>query len=193
MSAFRRGTEFGRLAVAAVLLPLALPIGCQQVAPSGESITERTATPESQLENVMKRFEFALEHARTVEGAAVISERAATHRLIPPTGDRQAHEAEVTITTSMGLAPELVHEIAKENGAAAIDPVALDGSAPKDEGEKERIAEDAAENIVEKAKVSEKKMFKLRFQNDRWELVDPPADKLSDAERECFRYALSDG
>ena len=193
MSTFRRGTELGRLAIAATLLPLALAAGCQRVAPSGESIAELTATPEAQLENVMKRFEFALESARTAEGAAVESERKATHRLILPTGDQQAYEAEVTIATSIKLAPALVREIAKETNPKPVDPVALGGSAPMAEGETGQIAEVAAENIVEKAQVSEKKVFKLRFQNDRWELVEPPADKLSSVERDCFNYALSDG
>jgi hypothetical protein len=192
MSAFRLGTEFGRWAAVAALLPLALALGCQRVAPSSESVVEQSVTPEDQLENVMKRFEFALEHARTAEGAGVVSQRAATHRLIPPTGDQHAYEAEITMTTSVGLEPALVQEIAKEKAPPPIDPVALDSSANA-EGETEQIAEEAAENIAEKARVSEKKVFKLRFQNDRWELVDPPADKLTEVEMLLFRSALGDG
>lgn len=191
MFAFRRGTDLAQsVVVAALLLPFA--VGCDRPAPSGESIVERSITPEGQLENVMKRFSFALEHARTAEGAAVVSRREATHRLIPPEGDQQAYEAEVTITTSLRLAPELVQEIAKDKPLATAGPVALDGAAPPP-SQAGQVAEAAAESIVEKANVSESKVYRLRFQNDRWELIDPPAEKLSEPDQLCFHYALSDG
>jgi hypothetical protein len=195
MSAKRCGTELGRLAVVAALLPFALAFGCQRPAPGGKSIAERSATPEGQLENVMKRLEYALGLAVPAPGAAVESERRATHRLLPPAGDQSAYEAEVTISTSMGLAPDKIEEIKKQNG---VKPVALDSQAPAESDSKVApdLAEpqqDPAEKIAAAAEVSETKVYKLRFQNDRWELIDPPADKLSGADGECLKYALSDG
>jgi hypothetical protein len=76
--------------------------------------------------------------------------------------------------------------------------VAIDSEAPvaSDSQEIVELAEpqqDPVEKIAAAAEVSEAKVYKLRFQNDRWELVDPPADKLSGADGECLRYALSDG
>jgi hypothetical protein len=195
MSAQRRGTELGRVAVVAALLPLILAIGCERPASGGKSIAERSATPEGQLENVMKRLEYALDLARPAAGTGVVSERRSAHRLIPPAGDQAAYEAEVTISTSMGLAPEKVDEIKKQT---KVKPVALDSQAPV-EGNAEAPADleepqqDPAEKIAAAAEVSETKIYKLRFQNDRWELVDPPADKLTGADGECVKYALSDG
>jgi hypothetical protein len=195
MSAQCRCAELGRLAVVAALLPFALAFGCQRPASGDKSLAERSATPEGQLENVMKRLEYALGLARPAAGTGIESERRSTHRLLPPTDDQSAYEAEVTISTSMGLAPDKVEEIKKQNG---MKPVALDSEAPveADPNHELDLAEpqqDPADKIAAAAEVSETKVYKLRFQNDRWELVDPPADKLSGADGECLKYALSDG
>ena len=183
------------MAVAVALLPFALAFGCQRPASGGKSVAERSATPEGQLENVMKRLEYALGLARPAAGTGVKSNRQAAHRFLPPAGDQSAYEAEVTISTSLSLAPEKIEEIKKQTG---VKPVALDSQAPVDADPKQELdlaepQQDPAEKIAAAAEVSETKIYKLRFQNDHWELIDPPADKLSGADGECLKYALSDG
>lgn len=191
----QRRRVLGQVAVAAALLPLALVSGCQRAASGGKSIAERGSTPEGQLENVMKRLEYALGLARPAAGAGVVSRREATHRLLAPAGEQSAFEAEVTIATSLGLAPDKVEEIKKQT---EVKPVAIGPESPPEADAKEiaelaEPQEDPAEKIAAAAEVSETKVYKLRFQNERWELIDPPADKLSGADGECLKYALSDG
>ncbi len=171
----KRAAECRALSLAAWLtVPVvALVLGCEPAVRAPVEVTAGSDTPEGQLKNVMRRLRYALKNATPAPGSGVVSVRQASHRLIPAEGEAGSLTAEVTIKTTLSLEPAAVaglKQTGKTDDGPAIDP--------------NKIA-DAAETV-------EKKVYNLIYKDSRWELADPDAE-LSDIDRRCFQYALSDG
>jgi hypothetical protein len=162
----------------AMLAPLFM--GCERADKRPVPLTDRSDTPQGHLKNVIRRLEFALKGAKPAAGSGVKSERKCAYQLISPTNEGDDYTAEVTIQTSRALAPSLAGKRKPQppaEGEASIRPISDDPDATNAD----------PTTSVESA------VYKLAYKNHRWELVDPPQDKLPETESICFQYALSDG
>lgn len=156
-------------------VPLAaLALGCEPAVRAPVEVTANSDTPEGQLKNVMRRLRYMLENAKPTPGSGVVSHRQASHRLTPPAGNSSSYSAEVTIKTTTTLEAS---EVARLGQTSNDDPK----GPPVD-----------PKKIAKAAETSELKVYNLIYKDNRWELTNPRED-LSDTDRLCFQYALSDG
>ncbi len=149
--------------------------GCDQAVPlpTASPVAEAN-TPEEHLKHVMRRLEFALEQARAAAQSGVISERRCTYRLLDPEANGAPYTAEVTIET-----------------AITLDSDAVTPKTPAGRKKTQPISNDA--ELAEAVSTVETHVYTLRYENQRWELVDPPYDEMPDTIELCFQHALSDG
>ena len=164
-----------RKAVAAALIPTLLA-GCREATSPPAPLAAATSTPEGRLQLVMSRLDHALRSAQPAADSGVTSTRRSKYGLHNPSDKDSRYTATVLIETTIALA-------APPEGKAKIEPIGPESQAA--------VAEASA--AVE-PKVNTQQ-FKLAYENDRWELVDPPQEELPEnsVERICFQYALSDG
>jgi hypothetical protein len=159
------------------ILGLLLASGCDAVNPAADPTPATPPSPQTQLDHVMERLKDALDHAHAASHASVVSERQCAFRLIEPTAEGEPYQAEVVIQTSLGLKTgKKIKPIGEIVGAA---PGAAAGEA------KAAGAEDDPS--------FEKRLFKLVYKNQRWELAEPQLEELTETEKICFQSALSDG
>jgi hypothetical protein len=158
-----------RMLLATALMP-ALLAGCQQAASPALSSSVAASTPEGRLQLAMRRLDHALQSAQPAANSGVTSTRRSRHQLHEPSDKDSRYTATVLIETTIALAPGAedkakIKAIGPEGAAAGVEP-----------------------------NVSTQR-FELAYENDRWELVDPPQEELPEdsVERICFQYALSDG
>ncbi len=156
----------GPLVVAGAALCLAVTSGCETAGPLPDAVVEAPPSPEKQLEHAMRRLKESLKHARAAPGVGVVSERSCAYELLPPSAEDDGYTARVMIETSVALHRE-----------AGVKITPLDKQAKGDEPFKQ----------------VDKRYFKLAYKNQRWELVEPPLDELTELERVYFQNALSDG
>jgi hypothetical protein len=149
--------------------------GCDQAAtmPPAESVVDAN-TPEEHLTHVMRRLEFALEQARAAAQSGVKSQRRCSYKLLEPEKEGAPYMAKVTIETSIELDSEAVAPKTPA-GRKKIEPISDDAE------------------LAEAVSTVETDVYTLRYEKQRWELVDPPYDELPDTIELCFQHALSDG
>ena len=116
----------------------------------------------------MKRLEYALAHARPAADTGIASTRSCAYRLIEPSDDETRPTAEVVIETRVRYTPP---------AGAVTQPI----------GESETPADNKPIRQVDK------RIFTLAYDGQRWELVEPPREELTESETLFFQYALSDG
>ena len=152
-------------------LVLLAPLGCERPAPSAPvQVFDHSGTPQGDLKNVMLRLESALAEAKTNGVAGVSSSRKCSYELFEPAKDGDPYTAEVTIRTSVRVSPKPA-----KPGDAPPAGVAAGGAEP------------------EPITTNESKVYKLAYKDDRWDMVDPPQDKLDETEKICFQFALNEG
>ena len=148
--------------------------GCERPLSPPIEAAKASATPQDHLKSVMRRLEFALQGAKAKPGSGVVSERKSDYKLIEPTEAGGDYAAEVTIRTTITVAPSLTPKPKKPPaGEANVSPVS-------------DVVEPPAPTVATV-------VYKLAYKNQRWELIDPPQEELPETESICFHYALSDG
>jgi hypothetical protein len=155
-----------RLAGAVALCLIAVG-GCDRGASSAPAPVA-PPTPAEHLASVMKRLEYAVAHAKPAASSGVASTRSCAYRLIEPADDDARPAAEVVIETRVSYTPR---------ADAAPQP----------------IGETVASPDNKPIRQVETRTFKLEYDGQRWELVEPPQDELTESEQLFFQYALSDG
>lgn len=159
------------------ILGLLLASGCDTVRPTADPIPAAPPSPQTQLDHVMERLKDALDHAHAASHASVVSERQCAFRLIEPTAEGEPYQAEVVIQTMLGLKTgktiKPIGEVVDATSGAAAGATKATG------------AEDDPS--------FEKRLFKLVYKNQRWELAEPQFEELTETEKICFQSALSDG
>jgi hypothetical protein len=158
----------GRAWARGAALCVILALGCDMAEPPASAIPNVTPSPPTQLEHVMRRLEDALQHARAAASSGVVSIRQSRYELIEPSAEDDRYTARVVIQTTVGL-----------RGGPQMRPI---GDAAAATGDAEAPGEEVT-----------KRIFKLVYKDQRWELLEPPVDELTDIEKLCFQSALSDG
>ncbi|HMO86938.1 MAG TPA: hypothetical protein PKC18_18680 [Lacipirellulaceae bacterium] len=150
----------------ATLAALWLAVGCDSPSTPEQPQSQAPPSPEQRLKNAMSRLQNALDHAKAAASSGVRSERTFTYQLIEPGAEDARPTAEVFIETSVSLRPQ-------RHGSAPV-------LGQTEEGE-------------EKTAEVDRQRFLLVYDEERWELAEPPDEELTETERICFQYALSDG
>lgn len=156
-----------RLAGAALLL--LATAGCTQRETASVKESASSPSPVEHFTYILKRLDHALEHARPDAKSGVSSKRSYSYRLIEPQDDQEGYAAEIVIETVVRLNPR----------NRALTPPAEADATPR--------------TAVKPIRQVDKQVFRLIYDGQRWTLTSPPQEELTDTERLCFQYALSDG
>jgi hypothetical protein len=161
------GSMFARYIMAGavcIAFSLLLTSGCNKQAnvPSVPALPPND-TAEGKLARVMQRLDSAIETAQAASGSGVISQRRASHKMLPPSNGSDLPEAVIYIETTRALAPQAINSAAKAKLEAA-----------KAEAEKqgEEIPEvDGRPLVVDDERQVEVDEFQLAYDGQRWKLV----------------------
>lgn len=157
--------------VASALAGVCTP-GCNSKPAPSPPAAAPQPDPQGQLDEIIGRLEYALNNAKNVAGAGVVSSRECKYELLEPTDEAPYRRAEVSIITRVSVT-------GKREPPKSTDPVA---------GAEATIK--SLENQVERLKPTvETDKYLLQYENGRWRLQ---TDVASEMHKICWDYALSD-